>query len=367
MFGRLILKWGMMAANLMAAFIMIMSLIGTVLSPENFLIPAYLTLFFPVIIAFNIGFVVFWILARKWFFLLSLSLLLFSATQINDTFPIHFGKTETNNSKKNIHLLTYNTMGSGELKKHTKRRPNKVIQYILDSNADIVCLQEFTVSSNEEYLTHEDIIRIFKKYPFKHIQYNYTERTKQSGEAIFSKYPIVNKQKVDFNSGFNGSIFSDIKIDGKVIRLINNHLESNKITENDKKMPIKLKDDFNTETLSGVTHNFSRKLGIAYKIRAQQADAVAKVIAESPYKVIVCGDFNDVPSSYAYTKIKGKLKDVFSEIGSGFGWTFNEKLYHFRIDYVLCDLTAFTPIKFKVDKVNYSDHYPVLCDINIKD
>jgi len=369
MFGRSILKWGMMVANLLAAFIMVMSLIGTVLSPEEFILPAYLSLAFPMMIALNIGFVIFWMLARKWFFLISLSLLLFSATQINDTFPIRFGKTkkmETVHSKKYIHILTYNTMQSGLLKKHTKRKPNKVIQYILDSNADIVCLQEFAVSDKSEYLTQADIFRIFRIYPYKHIQYVYNEDKRHSGVATFSKYPIINKQKVNYHSNFNGSIFSDININGKIIRLVNNHLESNKITEQDKNMPGKLKNKFNAENLSGITLHFSRKLGEAYKLRAHQADAVARVIAESPYKVLVCGDFNDVPASYAYTQVKGKLNDAFSETGKGFGWTFNERYYHFRIDYILYDSTAFSPTRFKVDNVDYSDHHPVLCDLILK-
>jgi endonuclease/exonuclease/phosphatase family metal-dependent hydrolase len=368
MFGRSILKWVMMAANLLAAFLIVMILIGTILSPEKFLLPAYLSLAFPLIIIINIGFVIFWILVRKWFFLISLSLLLFSASQISDSFPIHLGKTEaTIKSGNPIHILTYNTMMSGKLKKHTKRKPNKVIQYILDSNADIVCLQEFTVSSKNEYLTEKDIFRIFEKYPYKHIQYNYKESSKQSGVATFSKFPIINRQRIDYQSNFNGSIFSDININGKIIRLINNHLESNKMTEKDKGMPVKLKNDFNAENISGITLHFSRKLGEAYKLRAHQADVVARVIYLSPYNVIVCGDFNDVPASYAYTKVKGKLKDSFSETGKGFGYTFNENHYHFRIDYILYDSTAFTPINFLVDKVNYSDHHPVLCDFVIKD
>jgi len=355
-----------MVVNILAALIMILSLSGTVLSPQIFILPAYFTLVFPLIIAVNIGFVIFWMLVRKWYFLLSLSMLLFSATQINDTFPIHYGKTETPLSKNAIHILTYNTMGSGKLIKHTKRKPNKVIQYILDSNADVVCLQEFAVSKNKEHFTQADVYRIFSKYPYKHIQYNYNINSRNSGVATFSKYPIINRQKVDYQSGFNGSIFSDIVINGKVVRLVNNHLESNKMTEKEKDMPLNLKDDFNAEKLSGITLHFSRKLGEAYKLRAHQSDVVARVISESPYKVIVCGDFNDVPASYAYTKIKGKLKDAFSETGNGFGFTFIEKYYHFRIDYILYDSTAFSPSKFKVDRVNYSDHYPVLCDLNIK-
>ena len=366
MFGKTILKWVLMASNIVAVVIMLLTLVGTMVSPEKFLLPAYFTLAFPFIIAINIGFVIIWIFARKWFFLLSLSILLFSAVEINNTFPVHLGKTENFQAKHPLHILTYNTMMSGKLRKHTLKKPNKVMQYVLDSNADIVCLQEFEVSDNKTYLTHEDIMRIFSKYRYKHIEYKVKKHTNNLGIATFSKYPIINKKRIEYTSYANISIYSDINVNGKIIRLVNNHLESNRLTENDKAMPIRLKDDFNADNLTGITLHFSRKLGSAYKLRAHQADAVSNIISASPYKVIACGDFNDVPSSYAYTQLKGKLKDAFSEIGTGFGWTFNDKFYHFRIDYVLYDSTAFTPVQFKVDKVNYSDHYPVLCELNIK-
>ncbi len=339
---------------------------GNVLSPELFLIPAYFTLAFPIIILINTGFVLFWIIARKWFFLISLSILLISGNQIKDIFPVHLGETEKVPAHNSFTILTYNTKMSGDLKKHTKRKPNDVMQYILDSNADIVCLQEFTVSKKDEYLTHMDIFKIFIKYPFKHIEYHYIENSKQSGVATFSKFPIINKKVVKYPSEYNVSIYSDININGKTVRVFNNHLESNKLTEKDKGMPISLKDDFNAENLSGVTMQFSRKLGVAYKMRAKQAEAVENEIIRSPYKVIVCGDFNDVPASYVYTKIKGKLNDAFTETGTGFGWTFNEKFYHFRIDFVLYDSTAFSPVNYRTDKVDYSDHVPVVCELNIK-
>ena len=367
MFGKTVLKWIMLASNFVAVLFMLLTLIGTKVSPDTFIFPSYFALFYPFILILNIGFVIFWLLARKWFFLLSLSLLLFSSAEINETFPVHLGKNSSvSSSNKTIHLLTYNTMACGMLVKHTRKKPNKVIQYILDSNADIVCLQEFTVSTKKEYLTHADMMRIFRKYPYKHIQYKQKNVLGWGGVATFSMFPIVNKQRIYYPSGFNISIFSDIQVDGKTIRVVNNHLESNKITENDKKLTIKLKEDFDTEKLSGLTMHFTRKLGSAYKMRAAQADEVAKVIAASPYKVIVCGDFNDVPASYAYTTVKGKLNDAFEETGTGLGWTFNDRFYHFRIDYVLYDSTAFTPVKYLVDKVNYSDHYPVLCQLKMK-
>ncbi len=355
----------MLASNFVVAFVLILTLTGTVLSPAKFILPAYFALFFPLTIILNIGFVLFWILARKWHFLVSLSLLLFSAPKINDVFPIHFGKTKTIEANNTVSILSYNTMMCGKLIKHTKRNPNKVIQYMLDSNADIICIQEFTVSTSDEHLTESDMIRIFKEYPYRQIRYQQILPSNLSGVATFSKYPIVNKQNIDYPSKYNASIYSDIKINGKIIRVVNNHLESNRLTENDKAMPIKLKDSFDTEQLSGITLHFSKKLATAYRLRAVQADAVAKVIDNSPYKLIVCSDLNDVPASYTYTKVKGKLTDAFSETGTGFGWTFNEKFYRFRIDYIFYDPQAFSVVEFRVDKVNYSDHYPLICKLNI--
>ncbi|MDR3651440.1 MAG: endonuclease/exonuclease/phosphatase family protein [Paludibacter sp.] len=367
MFGKAIVKWFMMASNLIVAIFMIMTLIGSVLSPEKIIFPAYFALIYPFTIFLNIFFLIFWLLARKWFFLLSLSMLLFSASQIGNTIPVNFGKTDSITSSKTIKILTYNTLMSGRLKKYTTRRPNMVMKYVLESDADIVCLQEFTLSENKEYLTLADIMRIFSKYPYKHIQYRLNERFNHHGIATFSKYPIINKQEIDYPSNFNLSIYSDIVIKGDTIRLINNHLESNKLTDNDKIMPYSLKDKFSAENLTGITLHFSQKLGAAYKLRAFQADVVARVIANSPYKVIVCGDFNDVPTSYAYTKVKGKLKDAFAETSTGLGWTYNERYYHFRIDYILYDSSSFTPILYKSDKVNYSDHFPVLCKLKFND
>jgi endonuclease/exonuclease/phosphatase family metal-dependent hydrolase len=364
MFGKLILKSILLASNIVAAFFLLITLIGTVVSPEKFIFPAYFALLLPVTIIANIGFVLFWLLARKWLFLISLGLLLFASSQIKDTFPVHLKKTDSVVSNNTLRILSFNTMGCGELKKHTKKKPNKVLQYILDSGADIVCLQEYAISENNEHLTSADINRIFVKYPYKHIEFKSKNGASFYGIATFSKYPIVTKKKIEYPASFNSSIYTDIKINESIIRVVNNHLESNRITYQDKAMPLILKDNFSTESLTGITRHFSHKLGVAYKQRAFQADVVAGVIEKSPYHVIACGDFNDVPASYAYTKVKGKLKDAFSEAGNGFGWTFYDRFYRFRIDYILFDANAFSIIDYKSEKVTFSDHYPVMCRLN---
>ena len=206
-------------------------------------------------------------------------------------------------------------------------------------------------------------MEIFKKYPYKHIHYKVNAGWSKSGVATFSKFPIVRKDVINFQSNYNTSISSDIKINGKMLRLFNCHLESNQLTENDKIMAFRLKDNLDTDNIKGTTLHLSRKLGAAYRVRAPQADTIAALIATSPHPVMVVGDLNDLPSSYAYTKIRGNLKDAFVERGCGLGWTFSESVLRFRIDHILYE-PSFELADFKLDnKVRYSDHYPLYCKI----
>jgi endonuclease/exonuclease/phosphatase family metal-dependent hydrolase len=365
MFGKTVLKFILLAANLAVVVLMLITLAGSVLSPEIVVLPAYTSLFFPITVLLNFVFVIIWALARRWYFLISLFILLLSTQQVADVFPVHFGKTDKEKPVGvPVTLLTYNTLMSGELVKHTAAKPNPVIKFILDTDADVVCLQEFAVSPNDKYLTENDIKTIFKKYKYSHIWLKQKQNWARSGVATFSKFPITRKYNIPFNSKYTVSISSDIAVGCDTFRLINNHLESNRLTERDRELPIDLKNNFNTDNFSGTTLHLSRKLSSAYKVRARQADAIAAYSAKSPYKLIICGDFNDVPVSYTYTKIKGKLKDAFSETAFGPGWTMNLSIYKFRIDYVLFD-PRFTVDQYRVPKVNLSDHFPVLCKLYI--
>lgn len=367
MFGRLLVKGTMLMANIVVASVLLITLLATFISPNVFVIPAFATLLWPVTIVLNVFFVVFWLAARKWLFLISLLLLLLSGNQVRAVFPFNFGETGEISNSETIKVLSYNTMLFGFLKKHSADEPNEIIDYILKSDADIVCLQEFavTVKKTGEYLSQYDIERIFKKYPYKHIQYRVSDNWKKSGIATFSKFPIVNKENLSIEHEFGMTISTDIKIKDDTVRLYNNHLESNRLTENDRKLPMELTDDFNSEKLTWITRLLSRKLFVAYKVRAGQADRLSEHMALSPYKVLVCGDFNDVPSSYTYSKIKGKLDDAYTETGFGPGYTLNLSIYRFRIDYMFYQPDCFQPDELIIDKVKYSDHYPISVNYKI--
>jgi len=107
-----------------------------------------------------------------------------------------------------------------------------------------------------------------------------------------------------------------------------------------------------------------KKMGRAFKGRAHQAQMISRHIDNSAYPVIVCGDFNDTPVSYVYRMMRGDLKDAFVEAGKGFGGTYNGKLPSFRIDYILFD-PKFEAYNFERNKLNLSDHYPIITTINL--
>ena len=71
MFGKKLVKWMLLVVNFAAAISLLITLIGTVLSPVKYIIPAYFALLYPVIIITNICFVIFWVFTRKWYFLIS--------------------------------------------------------------------------------------------------------------------------------------------------------------------------------------------------------------------------------------------------------------------------------------------------------
>lgn len=357
--GKRLLKLILISANIVFALLFVLAWVASFVSPDKLLFPAYTTLILPLIIGFNILFVILWVSLKNWNFVLSLFLLIVFFSFLKNTFSTTIIK-KNKYEEQEFTIMTYNTYANYMMQKHSVNNPNPVLQYILDKDPDILCIQEYSANFSKEHLTEKDLNTIFAKYPYKHVYFKVNTGWSFFGNATFSKYPIVHKALVEYESAYNSTILSDIDIDGKIVRVFNCHLESNKITENDKDMAYRLRENFDKENIKNTTMHFSKKLGDAYKLRAKQAEILADSIANSPYPNIVLGDFNDLATSYTYTKVRGKMEDAIVNKGFGLGWTFHTRLLHFRIDHLLYD-SELQLNRFKLDKkVRHSDHFPLI-------
>jgi endonuclease/exonuclease/phosphatase family metal-dependent hydrolase len=202
---------------------------------------------------------------------------------------------------------------------------------LVAKKADIVCLQEVYARKNIQKMaeqlkekTGHPYMQLFKLVPER----NY-------GMLILSKFPILGKGRVAFpgNTG-NMAVYVDLQAGEEILRVYNVHLQSIRFRKTDY--------DFVNGAEQNNTSNIEQGKGLlqrmrdAYGKRAEQADALSEHIRSSVVNnIIVCGDFNDVPLSYAYHKVADGMNDAFCEAGSGLERTYMGPFPSFRIDYIL--------------------------------
>ena len=182
--------------------------------------------------------------------------------------------------------------------------------------------------------------------------------------ACYSRFPILSARVLDYASSYNGSVLYELKLNEDTITLINNHLESNKLTKADKDIYEEILKAPETEKVKSGARLLLHKLAEASAIRAPQADTIAREIASSRHpSVIVCGDFNDTPISYAHRVIAQNLDDAFTQSGRGLGISYNQNKFYFRIDNILISKNL-RSYNCTVDRsIRESDHYPIWCYI----
>ncbi|NMA73078.1 MAG: endonuclease [Bacteroidales bacterium] len=326
--------------------------------PEKHPILSSAGLAFPLFLLINISFMLFWLFIKIKYALLPLLSFFICFSQIKTYFPIHFKSQDP--PEQHLKILSYNVMGFDRSFKENGENP--ILNYLKESNADIICIQEYSTSNNPKKLTQENIAEALKEYPFfKKNQVG----SSSSGNfvACFSKYPILSNEKINNQSAYNGSVKYEIAIKQDTITLINSHLESNKLTKEDKVIyeEILATSQEANQVKEGMIHLIN-KLSEASTIRATQIDTLTKVIAEAKHLPLIhCGDFNDSPISYPLNTLRKQLNDAFVQSGHGLGISYNQNKFYFRIDHILIskDLKSY---QCTVDKsIDSSDHYPIWC------
>ncbi|MCB0803747.1 MAG: endonuclease/exonuclease/phosphatase family protein [Flavobacteriales bacterium] len=355
--------------NLVVALLLFGSYAAPFVNPSSFSPIAFLGLAFPYLFIANVIFLVYWLVRSKVYLLLSLSALVFSYSTIPNYIQFNSNSTEVFDDE--IKVLSFNVrvfdlyMWSNE-----KTTRNKIFDLIHQEQPDVLCLQEFyqadTIVNNYDFKTLDTLTQFLKANNY-HVEYTTTLReVNHWGIITFSKYPIVGKGIVPFAlKDDNICIYTDIQKGDQTIRVYNAHLASIKLDKHDYKAMQKINhneysDNFDNELM------MIEKIRYGFVRRSFQADSIQKSIANSPYPVILCGDFNDTPSSYAYHTILGDLKDAFVESGSGLGRTYIGEFPSYRIDYIFYD-SQFESISYQTHPEKLSDHHPISARIRIKE
>jgi endonuclease/exonuclease/phosphatase (EEP) superfamily protein YafD len=338
-------------ANIGAVLSILCSYLAPTVDPQNYWIFSFFGLMYPILFIINLLFVAYWIFTDAKYALISLLVLAYGYKNINSYFGFEGGKIAKDPNK--ISVISYNI--GNALESYDKRKDVKLDkQEKLDTflsrfkDEDIICLQEVGL-----YAT--DVI----KRNFK----NYNIHKFDKGTVIISKHKMIKKGQIEFGTKTNSCLWADLVIGIDTVRVYSLHLQSNKISKdaNDMIANGSLKEEKTWKNLYGIFRKYNRH----HKERTKQATTVKEHADLSPYKVILAGDFNDVPMSYNYNILQNGLQDAFKERGVGIGSTFNGKIPFLRIDYILLD-NDFYVSKFNVIKENYSDHYPVAAVLSLR-
>jgi endonuclease/exonuclease/phosphatase family metal-dependent hydrolase len=359
------------AANIITIVFLLLACLVPFLNAGQHTFIALLGLIFPLLFVMVLCFLVFWLIRRsKWSFL-SIGALLLSWQQVSVVFKFGTGsKFIADKAPTSLRVFTWNLSAWGVTAKgNYKNNTATMVDLIKSTNADVLCLEEFLYYNDEQY--QDTIIPALKAMGYQYVYFAkkdypgpFYKKLNLTGTEIMSKYPIINAAKFIYNEEAvtEPLLYADIKVNDKTIRFFTTHLESVRFGDDDYqalhnfKNPVKI--NIRESRVAG------GKLKIAYRKRALQAAFLYNKIIESPYPVIVCGDFNDVPSSYTYFTVKGNLQDAFLEKGRGFGRTFRFISPTLRIDYILAD-KRFDVKQYTELKSPYSDHYAVVADIDI--
>jgi endonuclease/exonuclease/phosphatase family metal-dependent hydrolase len=279
---------------------------------------------------------------------------------------VNFSKKAGNNN--DIKVMDYNCMLFDLYNwSHNKQSRKLIFNLLQDEAPDILCLQEFYTSENPKDFNNIDTLVRFLKTKNIHAEYTTTLRkTDHWGVATLTKYPIVRKGKILFNTKSNNiCIYTDVLINKDTVRIYNLHLASISFGKKEYKFIDELNKNKYNDTNFTESKNIFHRLKNGFLARAKQTELVAAHIKTCKYKIILCGDFNDTPSSFAYHTLSSGLNDAFKEAGNGIGKTYNGQLPLLRIDYILHS-PNFVCNKYKRIPESLTDHYPITCYLSLK-
>lgn len=317
------------------------------MAPKWFPFLSVLTLILPLFLILNLLFFVFWLIQFKKYIFISGIALLLGITFINKFYNLK--ATILPQNKSDFQIMSYNVRLFNKFKWVAKANiPKEIVRFVEEKDPDIVCIQEYSDLKEGSLQAYPN------RYIFKE------GKNIIVGNAIFSKYKIINKGNIKFPESNNNAVFADVVKDNDTMRIYSIHLES-----------IKISTDIEDEDIEQMNESKSKKIyrriSKAFKKQQEQAELIKLHYKDCPYKKIICGDLNNSAFSYVYRTVKGNMQDCFETNGTGFGKSYSFKYYPARIDYILVDKHLKVKQFDTYNEFVNSDHYPLVARIGSKE
>jgi endonuclease/exonuclease/phosphatase family metal-dependent hydrolase len=361
--------------NIVVSSLFLLASCNAFLPPQDYWFLSIIGVGFPFLLVLVIAFLLIWVLFRSRWAFLPLACLLLGYPNIRALIAFNYGKEPSlQKSPSSLRILTWNVSWFDEQTRADKHKFNyrkDMLSFIRKSNPDVICFQEYVEPNTKrrDYNNRQDLTKLGYPYSMVVIDYRGWKNTWETGIAIFSKFPIIDSFQTrypgprNFRAG-QSLMAIDINLHGQKVRIFNTHLQS---------FLFKKKDYHDLEIIRSASDSLLeasksviRKMAQAYRFRGQQAEVVKKTLSKSNLPTIICGDFNDIPNSYTYFQIRSGRQDAFVEAGKGIGRTFFNLSPTLRIDYIMPD-HAFEVKQYMSYDFPYSEHYPVLADVVLKD
>ncbi|MDF1574533.1 MAG: endonuclease/exonuclease/phosphatase family protein [Bacteroidales bacterium] len=347
--------------NILAAMAMLLAYLAPLVNPARVMFPALFGLAYPYLLIVHLAFLCFWLIRLKREIFISVVVIFLGWNHLNNLIPLHIRSSEipvNADQDRFFKVLSYNVRGF-DIYQWSKdpEAKKEIFEFLQKQEAQLVCFQEYYTSS-EPGQRDKDISGQLSSLPNHAVYYTGDPANRKGfGIATYSSYPIIKKSRIPFSSSFNAAMYTDILVHSDTIRVFNIHLQSINFQQDNYAFLDTARLKYNNEQMNEIRAIGSR-LKTAFSMRAEQAQVISSYIRDSPHPVIVLGDFNDTPQSYAYRKIRKGLNDAFRKSGRGFGNTYSGELPSFRIDYIMYG-PSFLSSDFKRIKTDHSDHYPI--------
>jgi len=355
--------------NLAVVVVFLLSCMAPGSDPRSWWIIAILGIGFPILLLLVILFLFAWLVIKPRYALISAIAMLLGIKSISVFFAFH--NPEGFNYKKEpnaIRVVSWNVARFIEMKRNNNKGSQtrlKMLDLIKQQDADILCLQEFFHSFDSTYYPNINYIRDSFNYPYWYYSHDIDGDKHFTGSIIFSRYPILDSGMIRYPRPTlpDALMHADIKVGNDTIRVYTTHLQSLQFgkTDYDRINNIEGAND----SLIANSKSIGSKIKKGLVNRSIQANIIKQVLEDCPYPVLFCADLNDVPNSYTYSRIRGKMQDAFLKKGFGIGRTFSALSPTLRIDYIFAD-KHFGVKQFNRLVKNYSDHYMIVADVELK-